>query len=127
LSGAARPASKVCSGLGILQRTPQHNISVDCEIGTPGQGKPGQPRSVPVEGYFEEMANTTSAKKATRKIARRTVSTRRAGPSCAPRCVRRGSDQSGDRNAAGHGDEARRPELMKAAQHDIIPPQQREP
>jgi len=51
------------------------------------------------------MANTTSAKKATRKIARRTVEE---------------AIKSGDRNAALKAMTQAEPELMQAAQRNII-------
>lgn len=67
------------------------------------------------------MANTTSAKKATRKIARRTIVNK------ARRTKMRGSVRtveeaiaSGDRDAALKALRAAEPELMKAAQQNII-------
>jgi len=69
----------------------------------------------------ESMANTTSAKKATRKIARRTIVNK------ARRTKMRGSVrnveeaiQKGDRDAAIKALRAAEPELMKAAQQNII-------
>ena len=67
------------------------------------------------------MANTTSAKKATRKIARRTVinKSRRTQMRGA---VRRVEDaiKRGDRDAAANAMVHAEPELMRAAQSQII-------
>ena len=67
------------------------------------------------------MANTTSAKKATRKIARRTIVNK------ARRTKMRGSIRgveeaiaSGDRDAAITALRAAEPQLMKAAQQNIV-------
>jgi small subunit ribosomal protein S20 len=67
------------------------------------------------------MANTTSAKKATRKIARRTIvnKARRTKLRSAVRIVEE-AIKSGDRNAAATAMKRAEPELMKAAQHNII-------
>jgi len=67
------------------------------------------------------MANTTSAKKATRKIARRTVvnKARRTKLRTAVRTVEE-AIKSGDRAAAATAMKRAEPELMKAAQHNII-------
>ena len=67
------------------------------------------------------MANTTSAKKATRKIARRTVvnKARRTKLRTAVRFVEE-AIKTGDRNAAVTAMKRAEPELMKAAQHNII-------
>ena len=66
------------------------------------------------------MANTTSAKKATRKIARRTIvnKARRTQLRGAVRTVEE-AIKSGDRDAALEGDEARgaRADAGSAAQH----------
>ena len=74
------------------------------------------------------MANTTSAKKATRKNARRTIinKARRTKLRGAVRTVEE-AIKTGDRNAALEGDEARRAgtDAGGAAQHHS--PQQREP
>jgi small subunit ribosomal protein S20 len=70
---------------------------------------------------FETMANTTSAKKATRKIARRTAinKSRRTQMRGA---VRRVEDaiQRGDRDAAVKAMASAEPELMRAAQRNIV-------
>jgi small subunit ribosomal protein S20 len=70
---------------------------------------------------FDTMANTTSAKKATRKIARRTAinKSRRTQMRGA---VRRVEDaiKSGDRDAAVKAMASAEPELMRAAQRNIV-------
>ncbi|ANV98979.1 30S ribosomal protein S20 [Bradyrhizobium sp. CCBAU 051011] len=67
------------------------------------------------------MANTTSAKKATRKIARRTIvnKSRRTQMRGAVRTVEE-AIKSGDRNAALEAMKRAEPELMQAAQRNII-------
>jgi small subunit ribosomal protein S20 len=70
---------------------------------------------------FENMANTTSAKKATRKIARRTIinKSRRTQMRGAVRSVEE-AIKSGDRDAALKAMAHAEPELMQAAQRNII-------
>jgi small subunit ribosomal protein S20 len=70
---------------------------------------------------FENMANTTSAKKATRKIARRTIinKSRRTQMRGAVRTVEE-AIKSGDRDAALKAMARAEPELMQAAQRNII-------
>ena len=67
------------------------------------------------------MANTTSAKKATRKIARRTVinKSRRTQMRGAVRTVE-DAIKRGDRDAAAKAMACAEPELMRAAQRNII-------
>lgn len=67
------------------------------------------------------MANTTSAKKATRKIARRTLvnKSRRTKMRGAVRTVEE-AIKSGDRNAALDAMKRAEPELMQAAQRNIV-------
>ena len=67
------------------------------------------------------MANTTSAKKATRKIARRTIinKSRRTQMRGAVRTVE-DAIKRGDRDAALKAMTRAEPELMKAAQNKII-------
>ncbi len=67
------------------------------------------------------MANTTSAKKATRKIARRTVinKSRRTEMRTAVRSVEE-AIKRGDRDAALKAMVGAEPELMRAAQRNII-------
>ena len=67
------------------------------------------------------MANTTSAKKATRKIARRTVinKSRRTEMRTAVRSVEE-AIKRGDRDAALKAMTGAEPELMRAAQRNII-------
>jgi small subunit ribosomal protein S20 len=76
-------------------------------------------RSPPKE--FENMANTTSARKATRKIARRTMinKARRTQMRGAVRNVEE-AIKSGDRDAALKAMARAEPELMRAAQRDIV-------
>jgi small subunit ribosomal protein S20 len=70
---------------------------------------------------FENMANTTSAKKATRKIARRTIinKSRRTQMRGSVRTVEE-AIKRGDRDAALKAMSHAEPELMKAAQRNII-------
>jgi small subunit ribosomal protein S20 len=70
---------------------------------------------------FETMANTTSAKKATRKIARRTVinKSRRTEMRGAVRIVEE-AIKRGDRDAALKAMAHAEPELMRAAQRNIV-------
>ena len=74
------------------------------------------------------MANTSSAKKATRKIARRTIinKSRRTQMRGAVRSVEE-AIKSGDRDAALKAMARAEPELMQAAQRNIIHQQQCEP
>ena len=67
------------------------------------------------------MANTTSAKKATRKIARRTIinKSRRTQMRGAVRTVEE-AIKNGDRDAALKAMTRAEPELMQAAQRNII-------
>lgn len=67
------------------------------------------------------MANTTSAKKATRKIARRTIvnKSRRTQMRGSIRTVEE-AIKSGDRDAALKAMAHAEPELMKAAQRNIV-------
>jgi small subunit ribosomal protein S20 len=67
------------------------------------------------------MANTTSAKKATRKIARRTVinKSRRTEMRSAVRSVEE-AIKRGDRDAALKAMSRAEPELMRAAQRSIV-------
>jgi small subunit ribosomal protein S20 len=67
------------------------------------------------------MANTTSAKKATRKIARRTIvnKSRRTQMRGAVRMVEEAIEK-GDRAAALEAMKRAEPDLMKAAQRNIV-------
>lgn len=67
------------------------------------------------------MANTTSAKKATRKIARRTIvnKSRRTQMRGAVRTVE-AAIKNGDREAALKAMKLAEPELMKAAQRNLV-------
>jgi small subunit ribosomal protein S20 len=79
------------------------------------------PRWDTAEGYFETMANTTSAKKATRKIARRTAvnKSRRTQMRGSVRIVE-DAIAKGDRDAAIQAMKRAEPELMQAGQRNII-------
>jgi small subunit ribosomal protein S20 len=83
------------------------------------QVRPVSDRSAPKD--TEKMANTTSAKKATRKIARRTIinKSRRTQMRGAVRTVEE-AIKSGDRDAALKAMARAEPELMQAAQRNII-------
>lgn len=67
------------------------------------------------------MANTSSAKKATRKIARRTIinKSRRTQMRGAVRLVE-AAIEKGDRNAALEAMKHAEPQLMRAAQQNIV-------
>jgi small subunit ribosomal protein S20 len=94
--------------------------SVDHVVERPARSSPStHDRSPPKE--FENMANTTSAKKATRKIARRTIinKSRRTQMRGAVRTVEE-AIKSGDRDAALKAFASAEPELMQAAQRNII-------
>jgi small subunit ribosomal protein S20 len=67
------------------------------------------------------MANTTSAKKAVRKIARRTAvnKSRRSRMRTAVRKVEE-AIAAGDRNAAAAAMKTAEPELMRAAQKGVV-------
>jgi small subunit ribosomal protein S20 len=74
-----------------------------------------------VRRITRDMANTTSARKATRKIARRTAinKSRRTGMRNSVRAVEQ-AVAKGDRNAAVEAMKRAEPELMRAAQKNII-------
>ena len=95
--------------------------SVDHSIERPERLSPTRSRAVTARRIFETMANTTSAKKATRKIARRTVinKSRRTQMRGAVRLVEE-AIKSGDRTAALKAMAHAEPELMQAAQRNII-------
>jgi small subunit ribosomal protein S20 len=110
------PAEACASGVAFSTGHPE-TISVD-------QVNRGhhfaRPRSVTAR-TFENMANTTSAKKATRKIARRTIinKSRRTQMRGSVRTVEE-AIKRGDRDAALKAMAGAEPELMKAAQSNII-------
>ena len=95
--------------------------SVDHSIERPARLSPTRSRAVTARRIFETMANTTSAKKATRKIARRTIinKSRRTQMRGAVRIVEE-AIKSGDRDAALKAMARAEPELMQAAQRNII-------
>jgi small subunit ribosomal protein S20 len=92
-----------------------------CQRNSTAGVMPGHPRSSRCRRKFENMANTTSAKKATRKIARRTIinKSRRTQMRGSVRVVEE-AIKSGDREAALKAMALAEPELMQAAQRNII-------
>jgi small subunit ribosomal protein S20 len=120
LSGAVIPAN-ACEQLlgenGTVGSNPKKHHSVDHAVQR--QAPEHTPRSR--RRIFENMANTTSAKKATRKIARRTTinKSRRTQMRGAVRTVEE-AIKSGDRNTALKAMTLAEPELMQAAQRNII-------
>jgi small subunit ribosomal protein S20 len=105
---------------GLRQNTLENTTNVDHAISTAGALKPDHP-SDHRRRIVENMANTTSAKKATRKIARRTIinKSRRTQMRGAVRTVEE-AIKSGDRDAALKAMARAEPELMQAAQRNII-------
>ena len=105
---------------GILKNTWKIQPSVDHSISTAGALKPDH-MSDHRRRIVENMANTTSAKKATRKIARRTIinKSRRTQMRGAVRTVEE-AIKNGDRDAALKAMTRAEPELMQAAQRNII-------
>jgi small subunit ribosomal protein S20 len=98
----------------------EQHTSVDHAVERPARRTPTIQRPV-TRRIFENMANTTSAKKATRKIARRTIvnKSRRTQMRGAVRIVEE-AIKSGDREAALKAMASAEPELMQAAQRNII-------
>src|SRR6202043_2135962 len=90
-------------------------------IWTAARLKPNPLAIGPRRRIFENMANTSSAKKATRKIARRTIvnKSRRTQMRGAVRIVEE-AIKSGDRDAGLKAMAHAEPELMQAAQRNII-------
>jgi small subunit ribosomal protein S20 len=111
-----RHGSIFAPGMAFLWNTLKYP-SVDPAVERPARSP--SDRSPPKE--FENMANTTSARKATRKIARRTAinKSRRTQMRGAVRIVEE-AIKSGDRDAALKAMARAEPELMRAAQRDII-------
>jgi small subunit ribosomal protein S20 len=101
--------------------TPEKHTSVDHAVERAERSSLIPRDRSPVEGYLKAMANTTSAKKATRKIARRTIinKSRRTQMRGAVRIVEE-AIKSGDRDAALKAMTRAEPELMQAAQRNII-------
>jgi len=113
-----RHVSNIGSENGFLRSTRKY-ISVDH-----ANGRRAQARAAAIghcRRIFESMANTTSAKKATRKIARRTIinKSRRTQMRGAVRIVEE-AIKSGDREAALKAMTRAEPELMQAAQRNIV-------
>jgi len=117
--GRRRHVSDLCSENGILRNTRKYT-SVDHAVERPARSSPST-RDRHCRRIFESMANTTSAKKATRKIARRTIinKSRRTQMRGAVRIVEE-AIKSGDRDAALKAMTRAEPELMQAAQRNII-------
>jgi small subunit ribosomal protein S20 len=114
-----RDVSIFAPAMASLENTWKYT-SVDQLVERPARSSPtNHDRSTPKE--FENMANTTSAKKATRKIARRTIinKSRRTQMRGAVRTVEE-AIKSGDRDAALKAFASAEPELMQAAQRNII-------
>jgi small subunit ribosomal protein S20 len=103
---------------GTAQQPNTLNPSVDSAVklpALPDQDATGTAKDI------ETMANTTSAKKATRKIARRTAinKSRRTQMRGAVRTVEE-AIKRGDRDAALQAMKHAEPELMRAAQRNIV-------
>jgi small subunit ribosomal protein S20 len=107
-----------CSGSGIFKRTNSKTYQRR-SWRSAARSRPVRDRILSKD--FENMANTTSARKATRKIARRTVinKSRRTQMRSSVRSVEE-AIQRGDRDGALKAMARAEPELMKAAQHNII-------
>jgi small subunit ribosomal protein S20 len=109
---------------GILKngyvRTPWKTQPAITQFERPARSRADHP-SDDSRRIVENMANTTSAKKATRKIARRTIvnKSRRTQMRGAVRTVEE-AIKSGDREAALKAMKRAEPELMQAAQRNII-------
>jgi small subunit ribosomal protein S20 len=119
LSGAVLEAYWLAEH-GIVRDTRKHEI-VDHAFGRPARLKPDHLAIGHRRRICETMANTSSAKKATRKIARRTIinKSRRTQMRGAVRTVEE-AIKSGDRDAALKAMARAEPELMQAAQRNII-------
>ncbi|SHG31540.1 ribosomal protein S20 [Bradyrhizobium erythrophlei] len=115
-----RHASVLFAENGTVRDTRKHEI-VDHAFGRPACLKPDHLATGHRRRIFETMANTSSAKKATRKIARRTIinKSRRTQMRGAVRTVEE-AIKSGDRDAALKAMARAEPELMQAAQRNII-------
>jgi small subunit ribosomal protein S20 len=108
-----------CSEMAFSQNT-RKTYSVDHAVEWPAR-QSSTTRDRNRRRIFENMANTTSAKKATRKIARRTIinKSRRTQMRGSVRSVEE-AIKSGDRDAALKAMARAEPELMQAAQRNII-------
>jgi small subunit ribosomal protein S20 len=115
-----RDVSLLASGMA-FSRTPEPNTSVDQAVENGRRPQARHPATGHRRRIFENMANTTSAKKATRKIARRTIinKSRRTQMRGSVRTVEE-AIKSGDRDAALKAMARAEPELMQAAQRNII-------
>jgi small subunit ribosomal protein S20 len=108
-----------CSEMAFSQNT-RNTYSIDQTVEWPAR-QSSTTRDRNRRRIFENMANTTSAKKATRKIARRTIinKSRRTQMRGSVRSVEE-AIKSGDRDAALKAMARAEPELMQAAQRNII-------
>ena len=115
-----RHASALFAENGIVRDTRKHEI-VDHAFERPARLKPDHLAIGHRRRIFETMANTSSAKKATRKIARRTIinKSRRTQMRGAVRSVE-DAIKKGDREAALKAMANAEPQLMRAAQRNII-------
>jgi len=104
-----------------ISGTPGKSPSVDQAVERPARPSPITQPTDHRRRKFENMATPTSAKKATRKIARRTIinKSRRTQMRGAVRTVEE-AIKSGDREAALKAMTRAEPELMQAAQRNII-------
>jgi small subunit ribosomal protein S20 len=118
LSGADRA---FCCGHGILREASEQPIASIGPLGAANDAYPQIAARDRRRRIFESMANTTSAKKATRKIARRTIvnKSRRTQMRGAVRTVEE-AIKKGDRDAALKAMAHAEPQLMRAAQRNII-------
>jgi small subunit ribosomal protein S20 len=117
--GQRRDTGIVAPEHGLLEERPwKHSRRRSRDLKRRAALEPDQ-QSDTAEG--QTMANTTSAKKATRKIARRTIinKSRRTQMRGAVRTVEE-AIKRGDRDAALKAMTRAEPELMKAAQSNII-------
>jgi small subunit ribosomal protein S20 len=107
-------------GRTVPSKDSRKHISVDRAV-EPTAHRPDQLAIYQRRRTFENMANTTSAKKATRKIARRTEinKSRRTQMRGSVRLVEE-AIKSGDRDAALKAMARAEPELMQAAQRNIV-------
>jgi len=117
--GRRRHVSDLCSENGILRNTRKYT-SVDHAVERPARSSLST-RDRHCRRIFENMANTTSAKKAKRKIARRTIINKSRRTRCAAQsALVEEAIKSGDRDAALKAMTRAEPELMQAAQRNII-------
>jgi small subunit ribosomal protein S20 len=116
-----RRRSDICCGHGILREASRQPIASIGPLAAANGAYPQIAARDRRRRIFESMANTTSAKKATRKIARRTIvnKSRRTQMRGAVRTVEE-AIKKGDRDAALKAMAHAEPQLMRAAQRNII-------